>query len=155
MGNHTEALQIDFAPNEISFQQIVQKFWQSHNPIGRARTAQYKSAIWYASEQQQAIIAETAAPLAAKLQSELTTEVLPMKVFYVAEDYHQKYILQRNAAVMKNFMGMYPRFKDVVDSTAAARLNGFAGGYGTRELFDAEKHSYGQPLIQIESIFRP
>ena len=155
MGDHTEALQVDFDPNEISFEQIVQLFWKSHNPISRARTTQYKSAIWFADEAQQNAITQTVAPLVAKLESELTTEVLPMKKFYVAEDYHQKYILQRNAAVMKNFSNMYPRFKDIVDSTAAARLNGFAGGYGTRELFDAEKNGYGQDLKLIESVYRP
>lgn len=81
--------------------------------------------------------------LVEKLQRELTTEVLPLDTFYLAEDYHQKYCLQRNQKVMQMFNGVYPNFADFVNSTAAARLNGFSAGYGSLELLAREKDTYG------------
>lgn len=80
--------------------------------------------------------------------------MLPLETFYNAEDYHQKYSLQRHHDLMKAFDHMYPNFNDFVDSTAAARLNGFAGRHGSQSLFDKEKESYGHDLAELEKAFR-
>ena len=82
-------------------------------------------------------------PLVQRFGQELTTEVLPLGTFYNAEDYHQKYSLQHHKAVMNSFRQMYPLFADFNRSTAAARLNGFAAGYGSKVLLEAEKSLYG------------
>ena len=55
---------------------------------------------------------------------------------------------------MKSFLAMYPKFKDFIDSTAAARLNGFAAGYGTKAMFEQEKDSYGFSLDALETVYR-
>ena len=152
LGNHTEALQVDFDPSQISFKDIVNTFWRSHNPIGPARSSQYKSAIWYANQSQLDVIQSTVQPLIAKYERELTTEVQPLGIFYNAEDYHQKYSLQRFANLMQTFNAMYPKFQDFIDSTAAARLNGFAAGHGDKALFEEEKQSYGHELSELAAI---
>ena len=126
----------------------------SHNPVGMLRGSQYKSAIWFANEVQHEIIKQTIIPLTQRYERELTTQVLPFTTFYNAEDYHQKYILQRNDKIMKAFSQMYPIFQGIVDSTAASRLNGFSAGQGKRELFDAEKESYGLDPSELEKLFR-
>ena len=92
--------------------------------------------------------------MVAKYERELATEVLPLETFYYAEDYHQKYILQRHKGLIKTFRDVYPEFKAFIDSTSAARLNGFAAGSGSLELFEEEKESYGHDLADLEKAFR-
>ena len=151
LGNHTEALQVDFDPKQVSYEEIVNLFWQMHNPIGASRGSQYKSAIWYASADQQDVIDSTMQSLVARYERELTTDVLPLETFYNAEDYHQKYSLQRHRGLMKTFKVMYPECQGFVNSTAAARLNGFAAGRGSRSLFDLEKDGYGFESSELVS----
>lgn len=55
---------------------------------------------------------------------------------------------------MKRFEEMYPDFRGVIDSTAAARLNGFAGGQGTSALLDEEKADYGFALEELDAVIR-
>ena len=83
-------------------------FWQSHNPIGSPRSSQYKSAIWFANDDQLDIINSTIEPLVVQYERELTTEFIPLETFYNAEDYHQKYRLQRHSGLMNTFNAMYP-----------------------------------------------
>jgi len=154
LGNHTEAIQIDFAPEEIDFAAVVDLVWTSHNPVGAARSSQYKSAIWFADDQQLAIIDQSVEPLVERYQRELTTEILPLETFFNAEDYHQKYVLQRHDAVMKQFKAYYPDFHDFVNSTAAARLNGFAYGSGSKALFEQEQSTYGFSPESLAAVLR-
>ena len=129
-------------------------FWKSHNPIGSARSSQYKSAIWFADETQREIVESTLPPLVERYRKAPTTEILPLEAFYNAEDYHQKYSLQRHSGLMKTFLAMYPKFQGFVDSTAAARLNGFAAGHGTRVMFEKERDSYGFSPDVLETVYR-
>jgi len=152
LGNHTEAIQIDFAPEEISFSEIVDLIWKSHNPIGAVRRSQYKSAIWFSNQAQLETIQASTQPLVERYQQSLTTEILPLETFFNAEDYHQKYALQRNDGIMKQFKLAYPVFNDFVDSTAAARLNGFAYGCGAKKLFESEQASYGFSLDLLATV---
>lgn len=154
LGNHTEAIQIDFNPDEIDFAAILNLIWTSHNPIGTKRSSQYKSAIWFADDQQLATINELVEPLVKKYERELTTEILPLETFFNAEDYHQKYVLQRHDAVMKQFKTFYQVFDDFVDSTAAARLNGFAYGCGSKTMFEQEQSDYGIPAETLAPVIR-
>jgi peptide-methionine (S)-S-oxide reductase len=112
------------------------------------------SAIWYGSESQRDVVNATKDALEKRLGHELTTPVLPLETFYNAEDYHQKYCLQRHRRLMERLEEMYPDFRGVVDSTAAARLNGFAGGHGTAALFDEEKAHYGLALDELGAVIR-
>ena len=91
-------------------------------------------------------------PLVERYEQSLTTEVLPLETFFNAEDYHQKYVLQRHDGIMKQFKSSYPEFDDFVNSTAAARLNGFAYGCGTKKLLEAEQDSYGLTKESLKTI---
>ena len=124
MGDHTESLQIDFDPAQISLTDLVGLFWRSHTPASPPRSAQYRTTIWYANDQQREAINAAKQELASRATGPIQTPVLPRDSFYRAEDYHQKYGLQRRSRIMAIFREIYPDFTDFVDSTAAARLNG-------------------------------
>jgi len=66
------------------------------------------------------------------------TEVLPYTGFTRAEDYHQKHTLKRFLGLTNEIKAIYPSEKDLTDSTAAARLNGYLGGYGSCDMLKDE-----------------
>ena len=153
LGTHTEALQIDFDPAQISFADVVGLFWDSHDPRSGIRSTQYMAAIWFHDAAQREVIHATSQAVEARLQTKVRTPVMPLDVFYSAEDYHQKYRLQ-NSPLKTYFRTMYPQFEDFNRSTAAARLNGFIAGHGSRTVFDDEHSQYGVPPEELRQLIR-
>jgi peptide-methionine (S)-S-oxide reductase len=138
LGDHTESIQVDYDPSKMTFDQILDRVWVSHNPCGSSWSRQYMSAIFYDGEAQKKAILASKARLEEKLGKPVKTAVLPLGKFYLAEDYHQKYELRNTAELMKEFASIYPDGKDFVNSTAAARVNSYIGGSGTKEQLKAE-----------------
>lgn len=143
MGDHTEAMQVDFNPGEISFLELAHLFWNLHNPCATPYSRQYMSAIWYHDSQQLVAIEQSMPKVKVNQAQQIETVVAPMGEFYLAEDYHQKYRLQSCRELMKKFKAMYPNFEDFNNSTASTRLNGFASGHGTAKMFESESDQYG------------
>jgi peptide-methionine (S)-S-oxide reductase len=129
MGDHAETIQIDFDPKQISYEYLLELFWTSHNPCRNAWSRQYMSAVFYHDEGQQKAIENTRRQFV-KTPEQVQTEIAPMTKFWIAEDYHQKYRLRHTAAIDSELHAIYPNESDYVNSTAAARLNGFLDRYG-------------------------
>lgn len=83
------------------------------------------------------------AELEKELNSEINTPVVMLDVFYLAEDYHQKYYLQNNRELLAEMEAYYPKLEDFINSTAVARINGIVGGYANDLLIKEELNSYG------------
>jgi peptide-methionine (S)-S-oxide reductase len=95
---HAEAVQLTFDPNKISFRQVLQIFFAIHDPTTLNRQGadvgtQYRSAIFYHSEEQKAAAEQVIQELNAAhaWKSPIVTDVTPFQAFYPAEDYHQEY----------------------------------------------------------------
>ena len=141
LGDHTETVQIDYDPARVSYEELLDVFWANHNPRSPAFSRQYAAIVFYHDEgQKQAALALKAREEA---RGTIWTEILPASEFYLAEDYHQKHRLQNERALAQAFRSIYPDASDWIDSTAAARINGFLGGHGTLEQLEAEIDSYG------------
>lgn len=102
---HAEVVQVTFDSRKISYDQLLDVFWQIHNPTQVNRQGpdvgtQYRSAIFVHSPEQQAIAEKSKAALAAsgKLQRPIATEITTAGPFYRAEEYHQKYLEKHGAA---------------------------------------------------------
>ncbi|MGH9710944.1 MAG: peptide-methionine (S)-S-oxide reductase MsrA [Candidatus Acidiferrales bacterium] len=102
---HAEVVQVTFDPERISYDQLLDVFWQIHNPTQVNRQgpdvgSQYRSAIFVHSPEQQAIAEKSKAALAAsgKFQRPIATEITTAALFYRAEEYHQKYLEKHGAA---------------------------------------------------------
>ncbi len=98
---HNEVVLVVYDPSVISYQELIQVFWESHNPTqgmrqGNDRGTQYRSGIYTFSQQQQQLAEQSLATyqqsLAADGLGSITTEVLAAPEFYFAEDYHQQYL---------------------------------------------------------------
>jgi methionine-S-sulfoxide reductase len=143
LGDHTETMQLDFDPAHISYEALLKVFWAAHDPAVKCSSKQYKPVIFYHDAAQKKLAEQTRAAEAARLGREVQTEILPATTFYMAEDYHQKYYLRSTPDLLQEMRHHYPRDADLVRSTAAARLNGYAGGYGTLAGLQAEIDSLG------------
>ena len=93
MGDHTESVQVDFDPSLTSYEELLKHFWGSHSPTSRS-SCQYKSAIFYHDEEQKQLAEESFANEEKRRNKKLFTFIQPMETFYLAEDYHQKYLFK-------------------------------------------------------------
>jgi methionine-S-sulfoxide reductase len=138
LGDHTETVEVDFDPERISYGELLDIFWESHNPESRSWSRQYMAAVFYQDEGQRRLAEETRDRLAGKTGGRILTEILPYTGFTLAEDYHQKHALRRFPELMEEFAVMYPSPGGLLSSTAAARMNGYLAGYGTCEALRGE-----------------
>ena len=131
LGDHTETVAVDYDPAQISYGELLEVFWASHNPAASAWSRQYMNVLFYHNDEQKRLAEESKANVAAKTGSPLQTAILPATEFTLAEDYHQKYYLRQAAGIFRELSHYYPNTSDLVASRAAARLNGYVAGYGS------------------------
>ncbi len=81
--------------------------------------------------------------LASSLSGKIVTRMLPFTGFYLAEGYHQKYMLRNHWSILGEFEAKYPDVEGMVSSTATARVNGYLGGNGTCEQLRSEISGFG------------
>jgi peptide-methionine (S)-S-oxide reductase len=102
---HAEVVLVVFDPAQISYEQLLKVFWESHDPTqgmrqGNDRGSQYRSAAYWTDDAQRELVGSTAKTygdaLRAADRGAITTEIAPLGAFYYAEDYHQQY-LARNS----------------------------------------------------------
>jgi peptide-methionine (S)-S-oxide reductase len=93
---HAESVLVEFDPSQVSYEQLLAFFWQTHDPTsgdrqGPDRGSQYRSAIFtFGPEQQRAALASRDAEQA-RLAARITTQIAPAGPFWIAEDYHQQW----------------------------------------------------------------
>jgi peptide-methionine (S)-S-oxide reductase len=101
MTGHTEAVLVVFDPAQVSYDTLLKVFWEHHDPTQGMRQGndvgtQYRSAIYYTSEEQRRAAEQSRDAyqevLLAAGYGEITTEIAPAGAFYYAEDYHQQYL---------------------------------------------------------------
>ena len=93
---HAETVLVEFDPKKVSYQQLLQVFWDSHDPTTQNRQGpdvgdQYRSAIFTFSDAEAKMARESMAQEQKKLDRPVTTEIRPIGPFYLAEKYHQQY----------------------------------------------------------------
>jgi peptide-methionine (S)-S-oxide reductase len=93
---HVEAVQIEYDPSEISYEELLDVFWHMHNPTevnrqGPDLGSQYQAVIFYHNEEQKRRAEESKQKLAKELDQPIATQILPFRNFFKAEDYHQDY----------------------------------------------------------------
>jgi peptide-methionine (S)-S-oxide reductase len=111
---HAEAVEVTFDPGQVSYEELVERFWAAHDPTQKNRQgpdlgSQYRSAIFFTSPEQQAAAQRSRDEEQDKLQRDggrglfhhrrrIVTEITPAVTFWPAEDYHQQYLEKRGQA---------------------------------------------------------
>jgi peptide-methionine (S)-S-oxide reductase len=100
---HAEVVQIEFDPAIIAYKDIIDLFWLAHDPTtlnqqGNDIGTQYRSTIMYLNEEQKKIAEASLAEAQKEQTGKIVTEIVPLKKFYSAEDYHQEYFANNPTA---------------------------------------------------------
>ncbi len=95
---HAEAVEVEYNPDEISYEKLLDVFWNNHNPTTLNRQGpdvgiQYRSVIFYHNDKQKEIaeISKQKLDKSGQYDRSIVTEIVPTPIFYKAEEYHQKY----------------------------------------------------------------
>jgi peptide-methionine (S)-S-oxide reductase len=161
LGDHSETIQIEYDPTQISYQELLDIFWSSHSPTARPWSRQYASIIFCHDEEQKRLAEASLDREVASRGKPIYTEIVPFVQFYLAETYHQKYRLQQVPALASEYRALYPQDDEFINSTATARVNGYLGGYGTLAALQAEIGDLGlsqaaqQTLLEMVSARSP
>jgi peptide-methionine (S)-S-oxide reductase len=98
---HSEVVLVVFRPSEVSYEQLLKVFWETHDPTQGMRQgndigSQYRSAIYTTTDDQLEVAKRSLDKYQAELTplgfGDITTEIAPLGEFYYAEDYHQQYL---------------------------------------------------------------
>jgi peptide-methionine (S)-S-oxide reductase len=99
---HAEAVQVKYDPREVSYDELLQVFWNNHNPTTRNRQgpdfgSQYRSVIFFHTPEQEASAKRSKEELdrSGRFRNPIVTEIVPAAPFYRAEEYHQQYLAKR------------------------------------------------------------
>ncbi|MCB0191335.1 MAG: peptide-methionine (S)-S-oxide reductase [Anaerolineae bacterium] len=159
LGNHTETLQIDYDPTVITYDELLAIFWSSHNPTRRTWSQQYKAAIFVHDDRQLRQAERSKAAISEEktgrfFNRTIHTEIIPSSTFYRAENYHHKYLLQHSPQIWDEIREIYRKPSDWINSTAAARLNGYVGGYGTMAQLEEEIDRLGLSTLGQKQLWK-
>jgi peptide-methionine (S)-S-oxide reductase len=99
---HAEAVEVAYDPEKVSYDDLLAVFWANHDPTTLNRQGpdvgtQYRSAIFYHDEEQQASAEASKRRLeeSGRFRRPIVTEIMPASTFFRAEDYHQRYLAKR------------------------------------------------------------
>ena len=103
---HAEVAQIEYDPEMVSYDELLEIFWQIHDPTslnrqGADRGEQYRSVIFYHTPEQEQIARKSKLQLqqSGKYKKDLVTEIKPAKDYYLATEDHQKYLMKKNRSL--------------------------------------------------------
>ena len=105
---HAEAVRVEFDPSLISYEELLEVFFDNHNPTSLNRQGEdigtrYRSAVFFHSEEQEsaAMIAKSKLSSSGRFKKPIVTQVVPATTFYRAEEYHQSYLAKRGQSSCK------------------------------------------------------
>jgi peptide-methionine (S)-S-oxide reductase len=105
---HAEVVEVDYDPERVSYEQLLNVFWENHDPTQLNRQGpdvgdQYRTVIFYNTPEQQAaaIASKEALEAAHKYRKPIVTQIVPAETFYLAEDYHQQYLEKRGLSTCR------------------------------------------------------
>lgn len=102
---HAEAVQVEYDPDQVSYDDLLGVFWSNHDPTTLNRQGpdigiQYRSAVFCHSDEQRLAAEKSRNALArsGRYRGPIVTEIVPAAPFYRAEEYHQRYFAKRGIA---------------------------------------------------------
>ena len=128
LGNHTEVFQVEFDPDTITYRDLLNPVFESHNPHHQTSNTQYQNVVLTATAAQQEVLNEFLSSRGFTTEG-ISTRIEQLSRFYVAEDYHQKYKLRSVSSHMAAFDEAGYDDEAVRESPIAAKLNGYAAGH--------------------------
>ncbi|MFN2387135.1 MAG: peptide-methionine (S)-S-oxide reductase MsrA [Thermoanaerobaculia bacterium] len=105
---HAEAVEVEYDPSAVSYDDLLKVFWENHDPTQVNRQGpdvgeQYRSVVFFHTPEQQAVALASKAALdqSGRYRKPIATQIVPAAPFYRAEDYHQRYLEKRGLATCR------------------------------------------------------
>ena len=127
----------------VSYKQLLDVLWDSHDPEYNAYSSQYRNAIFTLTENQRREAEVSLEKMKGIANNAVFTVVEPAGEFYAAEDYHQKYLLRKASGIFQELQAIYPGSLRLTASTAATKINGYLGCNGKLEVLEKELPLFG------------
>ncbi|WBW99677.1 peptide-methionine (S)-S-oxide reductase [Oceanirhabdus sp. W0125-5] len=143
MGDHTEKVQIHYDPDIVSYEELVEMFFDTQTCPHLNQSNQYRSILFYEDENEKDIILRIMEKKEKDKGEKFDTDIRPFKNFYPAEDYHQKYYFKRIRKLYHDMKEIYISEKELTMSTAVGHINGYVHGHGNNEMLKEEIHELG------------
>jgi peptide-methionine (S)-S-oxide reductase len=117
---HAEVVQIEFDPSIISYDKLLEVFWEAHDPTtlnrqGNDSGTQYRSIILYSTEAQKNAAEKSKTEAARHFSSPITTQIVPLTKFYSAEKYHQNYYNEHQSQGYCQFI-IRPKLRKLIEA---------------------------------------
>ncbi|WP_247001133.1 peptide-methionine (S)-S-oxide reductase MsrA [Halosolutus gelatinilyticus] len=133
LGDHTEVVQVEYDPDALSYDDLLDVFWSNHAWSSPTHKRQYRSVVLAHDDDQFETARRRRTALEERAGTSAETAIEALDGFTLAEPYHQKYELRSTPVVGDELAALYG--DSFVDSAVVARLNGFVAGHG-----DPERH---------------
>jgi peptide-methionine (S)-S-oxide reductase len=103
---HAEVVQVEYDPEEVSYEELLETFWGAHDPTQVNRQgpdvgSQYRSAVFFHTPEQEEKALESRARAQTRFERPIATEIVPASDFWRAEEYHQQYLVKRGMATCR------------------------------------------------------
>ena len=100
---HAEAVEVEFDPEKVSYEQLIDLFWELHDPTqvnrqGPDYGSQYRTEIFVHSPEQEVVAARAKAEAQTRIRKPIATAISPATTFWPAEEYHQRYLEKKGLA---------------------------------------------------------
>jgi len=141
IGDHTETVELEFDPTKVKYTSLLEIFWANHDPTSKC-SRQYMSAIFFHDEEQREAAERSLTSNKSSFRKSIKTVLTPATQFYDAEEYHQKYLLQRHPRLC-HMLQVEPCGDQLTTSHVLTRVNGYIGGYGSLAEFEKEWPEWG------------
>ena len=97
---HAEVVRVEFEPDRVAYEQLLEVFWASHDPTQKNRQGpdfgtQYRTAIFFMDAEQETAARVSKEAVASRFAVPIATEITPAGEYYAAEEYHQQYLEKR------------------------------------------------------------
>lgn len=149
IGDHIETVRVEYDPNRIAYADVLDPFWEAHDPARAPFKRQYQPALFPQTPAQTEQARASHAEVAARHTGGIATEVIEDASFSRAEAYHQKHKLRHHEALLNAFQALYSDEDEWIDSPAAALANGYVGGHRAPDRLDADASRLGLPPAAI------
>ncbi|NHN49625.1 peptide-methionine (S)-S-oxide reductase [Halostella sp. JP-L12] len=127
LGDHSEVVQVDYDPGELSFTDLLDVAFRNHEPRSQPKKRQYQNVVFHETDAEREAIADYVAESDWPADS-VETRVEPLDTFYLAEDYHQKFNLGNQPSLERPFEEAGYDADELRESAAATKINAHAAG---------------------------
>ena len=133
LGNHAETLRISYNPDKITYEELLEVFWENHDSQTAITSGQYRSEIFFVDEKQAAVVRNFVERKKENVSEDINLSLSQLKEFYEAEDYHQKYYLSQDNRLSQYREDLLALGEDLTYSRIITKLNAYSQDYLSEE----------------------